>query len=128
MARAFGACERGWRPTTAPLPLAWLATLIGITGCATPKKPAIDPTTATSPERTAVRPSASAKPLTPPPSVALASPHESTSVQELGPISSKTTPKTDATWVACYEKLKSKGGDPAREVATVANACQLKKQ
>ncbi len=136
MGRAFGACARTqslvvrraalsplWRLTTDLLPRAWLVMLIGTPGCTTPRKPAVAPTVAASPAPTAVQLSASAEPLTAAPNGALI-PNEGP-VPALGPISSKATPKTDATWVACYEKLKSKGVDPAREVATVASACQV---
>ena len=98
--------------------------LIVMTDCATPRKPAVTAATATTPERTAVPPSAPAEPPTALPNEALASSNESALAPELGPISSKTTPKTDATWAACYQKLKSKGVDPARDVAMLASACQ----
>ena len=48
---------------------------------------------------------------------------ESTAPPELGPISSKATPKTQRSWAACLETMKTKGVDPAREVATLAHAC-----
>jgi len=123
MAPAFGARARGWRPRAALLPLAWLAMLDAMNGCATPKKPTIAPTAATSPERTAVQPPASAEPVTATPSEAL-TPNEGGPATSLGPISSKTTPKTDPTWAACYQKVKSSGVDPARDVAALASACQ----
>lgn len=124
MAPAFGARARCWRARAALLPPLWLAMMNTMTGCATPKKPAIAPTAATFPGPTsAVQPLASAEPRIAA-SIAAPAPNQGDPAPSLGPISSKTTPKTDATWAACYQKLKSRGVDPARDVATLASACQ----
>jgi hypothetical protein len=100
--------------------------LIGTTSCAA-QRPTIAPATAGSRDRGGAQSSALAErpaERTPPEAPELhAASQESSAPPELGPISSKATPKTERSWAACLETIRTKGVDPAREVATLANAC-----